>query len=75
MCQAFRAELKSEPEGSTRVRARREDPGQISVQVHEESLSEIHLVLPASEEQLSEADLEMVCGGGCWADEACPTDA
>jgi bacteriocin-like protein len=43
--------------------------------VHEESLSEIHLVLPAAEEELSDADLEQVSGGGCWDDEGCPTDA
>jgi hypothetical protein len=40
--------------------------------VHEESFSELHLVLPPSEQELSDADLEMVSGGLCWYD--CPSD-
>jgi hypothetical protein len=49
-----------------------EIPEQVSVQVHEESLSQIHLVLPPSGDQLSDADLEMASGGLCWTN--CPND-
>ena len=42
--------------------------------VHEESLSEVHLVLPASQEDLSDADLEMVAGGAGWDPTAECTD-
>ena len=44
------------------------------MQVHEESLSEVHLVLPASQEDLSDADLEMVAGGAGWDPSAECTD-
>jgi hypothetical protein len=72
---AFRAELKANPRAALESELGVRIPEQINVQVHEESLSEIHLVLPVGEEQLSDADLELVSGGGCWDDSGCPTDA
>jgi hypothetical protein len=37
-------------------------PDNVQVVLHEESLTQIHLTIPSSEE-LSEADLELVAGG------------
>lgn len=46
-------------------------PDFVTVEVHEESLSHVHLVIPAqkSAEEIGNEDLELVAGGGlCWAD-------
>ncbi|MFZ4509333.1 MAG: NHLP leader peptide family RiPP precursor [Candidatus Nanopelagicales bacterium] len=42
-------------------------PESVQVVLHEESLTQIHLTIPSSE-TLSEAELELVAGGACWAD-------
>jgi len=43
-------------------------PEMVKVSVHEESLTDVHLVIPAapSRGELAEADLELVAGGVCW---------
>jgi hypothetical protein len=43
-------------------------PDSVQIDLHEESLTHIHLTIPSSDE-LTEADLELVAGGG-WG-EAC----
>jgi hypothetical protein len=44
-------------------------PEGVQVVLHEESLTQIHLTIPSSE-ALSDADLELVAGGGeCWAND------
>ncbi len=63
---AFRAELVANPRKALESELGVQIPEDVSVQVHEESLSEVHLVLPASQEDLSDADLEMVAGGAGW---------
>ena len=44
-------------------------PDTVQIDLHEESLTQIHLTIPSSE-ALSDADLELVAGGGeCWAND------
>jgi hypothetical protein len=69
---AFRAELLADPRKALESELGVQIPESVSVQVHEESMSEVHLVLPAAQEDLSDADLELVAGGAGWAD--CPND-
>ena len=45
-------------------------PETVQVVLHEESLTQIHLTVPASD-HLSDADLELVAGGICWSEAAC----
>ena len=47
-------------------------PETVQVVLHEESLTQIHLTVPSSE-NLSDADLELVAGGVCWSDASCCT--
>ena len=42
-------------------------PDTVQVVLHEESLTQIHLTIPAAE-ALTDADLELVSGGGMWGD-------
>ena len=44
-------------------------PDTVQVELHEESLTQIHLTIPASE-NLSDADLELVAGAG-WGMNGC----
>lgn len=46
-------------------------PEVVNVEVHEESLTHVHLVIPAGRPkgEIADADLELVAGGGmCWDD-------
>jgi hypothetical protein len=45
-------------------------PDTVQIDLHEESLTQIHLTIPSSE-ALSDADLELVAGGTCWSDGSC----
>jgi hypothetical protein len=47
-------------------------PDTVQVVLHEESLTQIHLTVPSSE-NLSDADLELVAGGICWSEAGCST--
>ena len=49
-------------------------PDTVQVVLHEESLTQIHLTIPASAE-LTDADLDLVAGGGgaCWTNNTCDT--
>ena len=43
-------------------------PDSVQIVFHDESLTQIHLTIPSSE-NLSDTDLELVAGGVCWNDQ------
>ena len=69
----FRAQLKSDPRSALSAELGVEIPDEVTVHVHEESVSEVHLVLPPANEDLSDAELEMVSGGAFWGE--CTSDS
>lgn len=68
---AFRERLLRDPKGTLASVFSIDVPEGMEVFVHEDTPSEVHLVIPGSAE-LSDRDLEMVSGGACWTD--CPQD-
>ena len=44
-------------------------PETVQVVLHEDSLTQIHLTIPSSDE-LADDDLELVAGGVCWSDDS-----
>jgi hypothetical protein len=66
----FRARLLADPRGTLSELAGAEVPEFIEVTVHEESLSAVHIVIPAATgDEIAEEDLELVAGGAvCWTD-------
>ena len=65
----FRARLIADPKAAISAELGRTIPEGFDVVVHEDGASTAHLVLPPSSE-LTEADLEMVTGGGFKSDES-----
>ena len=70
---AFRDLLLSDPRAALGDLTGTEVPDFITVTVHEESLTDVHLVIPAAlGEEVTEDDLELVAGGGnCWDNCGC----
>lgn len=67
----FREKLLTDPRAALGDLVGMKLPDFVTVEVHEESLTNIHLVIPAtaSSGEVSDKDLELVAGGGvCWAD-------
>lgn len=66
----FRDVLLADPRAAISALVGLTLPEAVNVEVHEESLTTIHLVLPAVSKagEISEDDLELVAGGICWAD-------
>ena len=58
----FRDALLADPRAGLSEIVSFDVPDNVQVVLHEESLTQIHLTIPSSEE-LSEADLELVAGG------------
>jgi hypothetical protein len=61
----FRAALLSDPRSALESLAGLQVPDSVRVTIHEESPTDIHLVIPASS-ALSDSDLELVAGGYNW---------
>lgn len=67
----FRAALLADPRAAISGLVGMDIPDVVTVNVHEESLTDIHVVLPSparASGEISEDDLELVAGGLCWAD-------
>lgn len=67
----FREQLLADPRGTVSALVGIDLPDVVTVSVHEESLTHLHVVLPAvpAGSELSDEDLELVAGGAvCWAD-------
>ncbi|MFM7212251.1 MAG: NHLP leader peptide family RiPP precursor, partial [Actinomycetota bacterium] len=64
---AFRDALLADPRATVSAIVGSDIPDNIQVILHEESLTQIHLTVPSSED-LSDTDLELVAGGVCWND-------
>ena len=65
---AFRDTLLADPRAGLSEIIGFDIPETVHVVLHEESLTQIHLTIPSSEE-LTEEDLDLVAGGGaCWSD-------
>lgn len=59
----FRDQLKADPRAAVASLLGIEIPSAVSVTVVEDSPTHLHIVLPAENDQLSDADLEAVAGG------------
>jgi hypothetical protein len=65
----FRQQLLDDPRAAVSQLVGIDLPDVVSVTVHEESLTDLHLVLPAAPRggELADDELEMVAGGAaCW---------
>jgi hypothetical protein len=65
---AFRDTLLADPRAVLSDIVGFDIPDSVQINLHEESLTQIHLTIPASAD-LSEADLELIGGGdssSCW---------
>lgn len=68
----FRAELLADPRSALSALTGLSIPDAVTISVHEESPTSVHLVIPAAGIELSEEDLALVDGGvgglgGCGA--------
>ena len=64
---AFRAQLLSDPKGAIEQELGVAVPASMSINVHEDSATTAHIVLPPSG-RLSDDDLQAVAGGITWDD-------
>jgi len=62
----FRAALEADPRGVLGDLIGIEIPEAVQVELHEESLTQIHLTIPAAD-SLTDADLDLVAGGLDWS--------
>ena len=66
---AFRETLLADPRAVLCEVIGFDIPESVQVVLHEESLTQIHLTIPATD-VLGDADLELVAGGVCWSDDS-----
>jgi hypothetical protein len=69
---AFRQQLIDDPRGAVSQLVGMDLPDVVTVTVHEESLTDIHIVLPsgAGQGELADDELELVAGGAmCWTND------
>jgi hypothetical protein len=63
----FRERLTSDPRGVLSEIVGMPLPDSVAVTLHEETLTDVHIVIPAADsDELSDNDLELVAGGSCW---------
>lgn len=65
----FRERLLTNPKAAVSALVGFDLPDEVSIEVHEESLTSVHLVIPTSTGagDLTDQDLELVAGGLCWS--------
>jgi hypothetical protein len=64
---AFRAQLKSDPKGTLERELGGTLPGDVKINVLEETPTQVYLVLPTvGSKELTSDELAGVAGGGCW---------
>lgn len=69
--EGFRAALHSDPRAAVGEALGVTIPDAVRITVLEDSLTHVHLVLPAIDDsELTEADLALVAGGTSWYDKA-----
>jgi len=70
----FRARLLADPRAVVSELIGTAVPESVEIEVHEESLTHVHLVLPCASRrgELVDADLELVAGGTCWSNSGSP---
>lgn len=66
----FRERLLADPRGTLSALLDIDIPDVVTVSVHQESLTDVHLVLPSVPvDEVSDDELELVAGGSvCWFD-------
>lgn len=70
---AFRDALLADPRGVVSEVVGFDIPDSVQVILHEESLTQIHLSIPPAND-LTDADLDLVAGGGTWSHMSCNTN-
>jgi len=64
----FRARLLADPRAVVSELSGTAVPESVTIEVHEESLTHVHLVIPAAAaSEIPDGDLELVAGGTCWS--------
>ena len=66
----FREALLADPQAVLSEIVGFDIPDTVRIVLHEESLTQIHLTLPAAE-ALTDTDLKLVAGGGAWRGVCC----
>lgn len=63
----FRAALLADPRAAVSGLIGVDIPAAVQITVHEESLTDVHLVVPADSDVVADNDLELVAGGIDWS--------